>query len=63
MLERTTVRLAPITARTADLAPAVPGCCNVCRTCTTTNMIGLGMAMATGAGYALAQFGKRLVGR
>jgi hypothetical protein len=63
MLERATVKLAPVTARTADLAPVVPACCNVCRTCTTTNMIGLGMAMVTGAGYGVARIAKRLARR
>jgi hypothetical protein len=63
MLERATVKLAPVTARTADLAPAVPACCNVCRTCTTTNMIGLGMAIVAGAGYGIARFARRLTNR
>lgn len=63
MLERVTVKLTPVTARTADLAPVVPACCNVCRTCTTTNMIGLGMAMVAGAGYGVARFAKRLARR
>ena len=63
MLERATLKLTPVTARTADLAPVVPACCNVCRTCTTTNMIGLVMAMVTGACYGLARFAKRLARR
>jgi hypothetical protein len=60
MLERTTIRLAPITSRAAELAPVAPACCNVCRTCTTTNLIGVGIAAVTGAGYAVARFARRL---
>jgi hypothetical protein len=60
MLERTTIRLAPITSRAADLAPVAPACCNVCRTCTTTNLIGVGIAAVTAAGYAVARFAGRL---
>jgi hypothetical protein len=63
MLERATVRLAPVTARTADLAPVVPACCNVCRTCTTTNMIGLAMAIVGGASYAVVRLARRIVRR
>jgi hypothetical protein len=63
MLERATVRLAPVTARTADLAPVVPACCNVCRTCTTTNMIGLAMASVGGASYAVVRLARRIVRR
>ena len=63
MLERTTIRLAPITSRAADLAPVAPACCNVCRTCTTTNLIGLGIAAVTGAGYVLARLARRLLPR
>ena len=52
MLRQLQVRAAPITNRAADYAPAVPACCNVCRTCTATNMMALagGAALAVGAG-------------
>lgn len=40
MLRRLSVKAAPVTARMADYGPVVPACCNVCRTCTTTNLIG-----------------------
>jgi hypothetical protein len=63
MLERATVRLAPVMARTADLAPVVPACCNVCRTCTTTNMIGLAMAGVGGATFAVVRLARRIVRR
>jgi hypothetical protein len=56
MLERTTTRLLPVVNRAADYAPAAPACCNACRTCMTTNMIGL----AAGAGIAVVQAAARL---
>jgi hypothetical protein len=43
MLERLSVRMAPLTTRASDLAPVAPACCNVCRTCTTTNVVGLAL--------------------
>jgi hypothetical protein len=41
MLRQLSVRMAPVTSRAADFAPVAPACCNVCRTCTTTNVVGL----------------------
>jgi hypothetical protein len=55
--------MAPITNRAADYGPAVPVCCNVCRTCTTTNVVGLILAAGAGAAYGLARFARRIVGR
>lgn len=40
VLRQLSVKAAPITIRVADYGPVVPACCNVCRTCTTTNLIG-----------------------
>jgi hypothetical protein len=61
MLERVAVRLAPITNRTAEYGPAVPACCNVCRTCTTTNLVGLAIGGLTVAGLGMRRFARRLV--
>jgi hypothetical protein len=44
VLRELTVKAAPITNRAADYAPMTPACCNVCRTCTTTNIVGLATA-------------------
>jgi len=60
MLTKLAVKAAPITNRAAEYGPAVPVCCNVCRTCTTTNMVGLGIGVGTGAAYAVARFARRL---
>jgi hypothetical protein len=55
VLKQLSVKVAPLTSRAADFAPVAPACCNVCRTCTTTNVIGLvfgaGAAVATAANH------------
>jgi hypothetical protein len=61
MLRRLSVRMAPMTNRAAEYAPMAPACCNVCRTCTTTNVVGLVVGGATVAAVSLARFAKRIV--
>jgi hypothetical protein len=63
MLERLSVRFAPIANRAAEYGPAAPACCNVCRTCTTTNLAGLAVATLTVAGVGVARFARRIVGQ
>ena len=38
-------------------------CCNVCRTCTTTNLLALATGMGLGALYAVGRLARRLVTR
>jgi hypothetical protein len=59
MLRQLSVKAAPVTNRAAEYAPMAPACCNVCRTCTTTNVIGLASAGVIAA-FAAA---RRLVSR
>jgi hypothetical protein len=61
MLAKLAVKAAPVTNRAAEYGPAVPVCCNVCRTCTTTNVVGLIIGGATAAAYGVARFVKRFV--
>jgi hypothetical protein len=63
MLQRLSVRVAPIANRAAEYGPAAPACCNVCRTCTTTNLVGLAVATLTVAGVGVARFARRIVGQ
>jgi hypothetical protein len=49
-----------VTNRAAEYGPAVPACCNVCRTCTTTNLVGLAVGGVTVAGVAAARFLRRI---
>lgn len=60
MLQRLSVRLAPLTNRAAEYGPAVPACCNVCRTCTTTNIVGLALGGLTVAGVGVARLARRV---
>jgi hypothetical protein len=52
--------MAPITNRAAEYAPMAPACCNVCRTCTTTNVVGLVLGGATVAAVGVTRFAKRI---
>ena len=40
-------------------APMAAVCCNACRTCVTTNVLGVAMGGVAGAGYALANLVRR----
>jgi hypothetical protein len=61
MLQRLSVKAAPITTRAADYGPMVPACCNVCRTCTTTNVVGLALGGITAAGVWVARLARRVI--
>jgi hypothetical protein len=61
MLQRLSVRMAPVTNRAAEYGPAVPACCNVCRTCTTTNVVGLALGGLTVAGVGMTRFARRFL--
>jgi hypothetical protein len=38
-------------------------CCNACRTCVTTNIVGLATAALAGVGLGAARLGRRLTRR
>jgi hypothetical protein len=59
MFERAQVRMLPVVNRASEHAPMVTACCNVCRTCTTTNLVGL----VTAGGVAIIAATKRLFAR
>jgi hypothetical protein len=63
VLQRLSVRIAPITNRAAEYGPAVPACCNVCRTCTTTNLVGLAVGGLTAAGFGIARLARQIAER
>jgi hypothetical protein len=54
-----TGRVAQATAKYGEHAPMAAVCCNACRTCATTNLIGLGMAGIVAAGTGIARLGRR----
>jgi hypothetical protein len=59
VLTRLSVKAAPITNRISEYGPAVPACCNICRTCTTTNLVGLAIGGMTAAGVGIVSFARR----
>jgi hypothetical protein len=63
VFERLSVRLMPITSRAADYGPAVPACCNVCRTCTTTNLVAASIGGLSVAALGAARLARRLTSR
>jgi hypothetical protein len=46
-------------AKVGEHAPTATVCCNACRTCVQTNLIGLGLAAIGGASIAVARFAPR----
>jgi hypothetical protein len=54
-----TGRVAQAAGKYGDNAPMAAVCCNACRTCVTTNIVGLVTAGIAGAGYAVASFARR----
>lgn len=59
MLERATTRALPVLNRAADMAPAAQTCYGVCRTCVTTNIVGVAVAGMIGAAAYIARFARR----
>jgi hypothetical protein len=59
MLERASTRMLPVINRAADAAPLTTACCNACRTCVTTNLLGLVITGASALGLGVRRFAKR----
>jgi hypothetical protein len=53
-------RATQVAAKYGDHAPMAAVCCNACRTCTTTNLLALGMGMGLGALYGVGRFARRV---
>jgi hypothetical protein len=55
-----TGRVVQATARYGEQAPTAAVCCNACRTCLQTNLIGLALGAITAAGAGVSRrFAKR----
>jgi hypothetical protein len=52
----------PMVNRAAEHAPAATACCNACRTCVQTNLVGIAIAGLGGAALAVRRFARRLAG-
>ena len=57
------VRVSQAASKYGEQAPMAAVCCNVCRTCTTTNLLALATGAGLGALYAVGRLGRRLVTR
>ena len=54
-----TGHVAQVAGKYGENAPMAAVCCNACRTCVTTNILGVMVAGIAGAGYAAANFARR----
>ena len=52
-------RVVQVAAKYGENAPTAAVCCNACRTCLTTNLIGFATAGLAAAGYSIAGFTRR----
>jgi hypothetical protein len=52
-------RVAQTAAKYSETAPTAAVCCNACRTCLTTNLIGFATAALAAAGYGFTRFARR----
>jgi hypothetical protein len=55
-----TARMAQAAGKYGEHAPMAAVCCNACRTCVSTNVIGLATGGIIAAGVAVARFGRRI---
>lgn len=51
--------MAQAAGKYGENAPMAAVCCNACRTCVTTNIVGVVIAGIAGASYAVANFVRR----
>jgi hypothetical protein len=49
----------PVINRAADAAPMTTACCNACRTCVTTNLLGLVITGASAVGLGVRRVATR----
>jgi hypothetical protein len=55
-------RVAQAAAKYGEQAPMAAVCCNACRTCVQTNLVGLALGAATAVGVAINRFARRFAG-
>jgi hypothetical protein len=60
VLEKAQMRMLPLANRANDLGPAATVCCNACRTCVTTNIVGIGMAAIGSLALGVRRLARRL---
>ncbi len=52
----------PVVSRASEHAPAATACCNACRTCVQTNLLGIAVAGLSGGALAVRRLARRLAG-
>jgi hypothetical protein len=55
--------MAQTASRYGEHAPMAAVCCNACRTCVQTNVVGIALAAVVGAGAAVTALARRIVAR
>ena len=53
-------RAAQVVTKYGEQAPMAAVCCNACRNCVTTNVVGLATGALAAAGYAAVRFTRRV---
>jgi hypothetical protein len=53
-------RAAQVMSKYGDQAPMAAVCCNACRTCVTTNVVGLATGAIAAASYAAGRLARRV---
>jgi hypothetical protein len=56
-----TGRVTQAVGKYGESVPTAAVCCNACRSCLTTNAVGLATAGVMAAGYGVARFARRLI--
>jgi hypothetical protein len=55
--------MAQTAAKYGDNVPMATACCNACRTCVQTNLIGIAFAGVAAAGIGVSRFARRVFGK
>jgi hypothetical protein len=63
MKQFATVRLTQAAATYGEQVPMTAVCCNACRTCATTNLVGLATVALAGIGASIARVTARIAKR
>ena len=59
MKQIATVRVSQVAARYGEHAPMATACCNACRTCVQTNLLGIAFGAATAVGVGVRRLFRR----
>jgi hypothetical protein len=57
-----TGRMVQAASKYGEVAPTAAVCCNACRTCVQTNLLGIALAGVTAAGVGIARLSRRVRG-